>query len=81
MEYVYFLAIGALAGWLAGLLVKGRGFGLIGNVVVGVLGAVLGGYLSRQMGVGNQDDLLGVLLTAFAGSALLLVIVGVLKKA
>jgi uncharacterized membrane protein YeaQ/YmgE (transglycosylase-associated protein family) len=81
MEYVYFLAIGASAGWLAGLLLKGRGFGLIGNVVVGVLGAILGGYLSRELGIGGQDDLLGVLLTALGGSVLLLVIVGTLKKA
>lgn len=81
MELVYFLLIGAVAGWIAGLLMKGRGFGAIGNVVVGVLGAIIGGYLSRELGVGSQDDLLGVLLTACGGSVLLLVVVGVLKKA
>ncbi|MFT6110263.1 MAG: putative membrane protein YeaQ/YmgE (transglycosylase-associated protein family), partial [Planctomycetota bacterium] len=47
MEIIYFLLIGSVAGWLAGQLMKGRGFGLFSNMVIGVLGAVLGGYLFR----------------------------------
>ena len=41
---IIFLAIGAVAGWLAGLIMKGGGFGLLGNIVVGIIGAVLGGF-------------------------------------
>jgi uncharacterized membrane protein YeaQ/YmgE (transglycosylase-associated protein family) len=81
MELVYFLLIGAVAGWLAGLLMKGRGFGLLGNMVLGVVGAVIGGYLARQLGIGTDDDLLGVLLTALGGAIVLLAIIGVFKKA
>jgi len=46
-----FLAIGALAGWLAGNIMKGRGFGVIGNIVVGIIGAVLGGFLFGLLGI------------------------------
>lgn len=81
MELVYFLLIGAVAGWLAGQIMKGRGFGPLGNVVVGVVGAVLGGYLFRALGVGTEGSLLGVLLTALFGAIVLLVIIGVIKKA
>lgn len=81
MELVYFLLIGAVAGWLAGAIVKGRGFGLVGNMVVGVLGAFIGGFLARQLGIGTDDDAIGVLLTSLGGAIVLLVIVGTLKKA
>lgn len=81
MELVYFLLIGAVAGWLAGTIVKGRGFGLVGNIVVGVVGAVLGGFLARQLGVATDDDAIGVLLTSLGGAIVLLLIVSTLKKA
>lgn len=45
IDLIIFLAVGALVGWLAGLIVKGRGFGLIGNVIVGIVGAILGGCI------------------------------------
>jgi uncharacterized membrane protein YeaQ/YmgE (transglycosylase-associated protein family) len=48
---VIFLAIGAVAGWLAGILMKGGGFGLLGNIVVGVIGAVLGGFVFGLLGI------------------------------
>lgn len=81
MELVYFLLIGAVAGWLAGTIVKGRGFGLVGNMVVGVVGAVLGGFLARQLGIATDDDVVGVLLTSLGGAIVLLLIVSTLKKA
>ena len=45
MNIIWFLLIGLVAGWLAGQLMKGRGFGIVGNMIVGVVGAVLGGFL------------------------------------
>lgn len=81
MELVYFLLIGAVAGWLAGQLVKGRGFGLLGNMLVGVVGAILGGFLARQLGLATEGDVLGVLLTALGGAVVLLVVISVVKKA
>jgi uncharacterized membrane protein YeaQ/YmgE (transglycosylase-associated protein family) len=81
MEIVYFLLIGAIAGWLAGQLMKGRGFGLAGNMVVGVIGSILGGTLFRSFGLMPDGSLISVLITALVGALVLLVLVGVIKKA
>lgn len=75
-----FLAIGALAGWIAGILMKGRGFGLIGNMVVGIVGAIIGGFVFGLLGI-SAGGLLGLIVTATVGAALLLFIVSVLKRA
>ena len=77
---IIFLAIGAIAGWLAGLLMKGGGFGLLGNIVVGVIGAVFGGYVFGELGI-SVGGLFGSILTATVGAAILLFIVGLIKKA
>ncbi|RBP51132.1 GlsB/YeaQ/YmgE family stress response membrane protein [Arenicella xantha] len=77
---IIFLAIGAIAGWLAGTLMKGGGFGLLGNIVVGVVGAVLGGYIFGVMGIA-AGGLIGSIVTATAGAAFLLLVVRILKKA
>jgi uncharacterized membrane protein YeaQ/YmgE (transglycosylase-associated protein family) len=81
MDIVWFLLIGAVAGWLAGQLMKGRGFGILGNIVVGVIGGVIGGFLFKQFGVSAGGGLIGPLVTAFVGALLLLFIVGLIKKA
>jgi uncharacterized membrane protein YeaQ/YmgE (transglycosylase-associated protein family) len=77
---IYFLAIGAAAGWLAGVLMRGGGFGLPGNIVVGIIGAVVGGWLFRELGISAAGGLAGSLITAVAGASLLLFIVGLVKK-
>ena len=76
---IIFLAIGAIAGWLAGLLMKGGGFGLLGNIVVGVIGAVVGGVVFGFLGI-TAGGMIGSIITATAGAALLLFIVGLIKK-
>ncbi len=75
-----FLAIGAVASWLAGLLMRGGGFGLLGNIVVGIIGAFVGGWLFGLIGI-TAGGLIGSILTATAGAVVLLFVVGVLKKA
>ena len=80
MNLLIFLVIGALAGWLAGLVMKGRGFGILINMVVGVLGAFFGGWLLPMLGVSFGGDI-GVFITAFIGAVLLLAIIGLIKKA
>jgi len=74
-----FLAIGAVAGWLAGVLMKGGGFGLLGNIVVGIIGAVVGGVVFGFLGI-SAGGLIGSIITATAGAALLLFIIGLIKK-
>ncbi|MGK0405011.1 MAG: putative membrane protein YeaQ/YmgE (transglycosylase-associated protein family) [Oleispira sp.] len=78
-ELIVFLAIGAFAGWLAGTLMKGRGFGLLGNIVVGVIGAVLGGFVFGVLGL-SSAGLIGSIVTATAGAALLLYVIKIIKK-
>ena len=75
-----FLVIGVLAGWMAGKLMKGRGFGLLGNMVVGVLGAVAGGFLFRLFGL-EAHGFIGSLVTALVGAVVLLFVIGALRKA
>ena len=76
---IIFLAIGAVAGWLAGTLMKGGGFGLLGNIVVGIIGAVVGGGVFGLLGI-SAGGLIGSIITATAGAALLLFIVGLITK-
>jgi uncharacterized membrane protein YeaQ/YmgE (transglycosylase-associated protein family) len=77
---IWMLVIGAIAGWLAGLVMKGRGFGIAGNIVIGIVGAVIGGFLFNALGIAFWG-LLGTLLVAFIGSVILLFIVGWVKRA
>ena len=81
MSLLWFLIIGLVAGWLAGMLVKGGGFGLIGDLVVGVIGAVLGGWLFSTLGASAGGGLIGSLVVATVGAVILLVIVRVIKRA
>ena len=74
------LVIGAVAGWLAGILMRGFGFGLIGNIVVGILGAVVGGWLFTTLGVSIGGGWIDSIFTATVGAVVLLFVVGVLKK-
>jgi uncharacterized membrane protein YeaQ/YmgE (transglycosylase-associated protein family) len=75
-----FLAIGAVAGWLAGVILKGNGFGLLVNIVVGILGAIVGGYAFGLLGI-SAGGIIGSIITATVGAVLLLLLFGLLKKA
>ena len=79
MNIVWFLLIGIAAGWLAGQFVKGGGFGLLGDLIVGVIGAVLGGFVFGLLGI-SSGDLIGSLVCATIGAVLLLVILRAIKR-
>ncbi len=81
MEFVWFILIGLIAGWLAGALVKGGGFGVIGDIVVGILGALIGGFLFRAMGVSAGGGLLGSIIVATIGAIILIVVLRFIKRA
>ena len=74
--------IGAIAGWLAGLLVQGTGFGLVGDIVVGILGALIAGFLFPVLGITLTlgGGVLGAIILAFIGAVILLVIVRLFKQ-
>lgn len=73
--------VGAIAGWLAGLVVRGFGFGLIGNIIVGIVGAFLGGWLFGVLGLSIGVGIINTIFTAFIGAVVLLLIIRVFKRA
>jgi uncharacterized membrane protein YeaQ/YmgE (transglycosylase-associated protein family) len=79
MRLIWFLLIGAAAGWIAGQLTKGRGFGALGNIVVGIIGGLLGGFLFGLLGL-KAGGLIGSLVTAVVGAVLLIYVVNLVKR-
>ncbi|SAL11819.1 transglycosylase-associated protein [Caballeronia humi] len=78
---IWALIIGAVAGWLAGLLVKGGGFGLLVDILVGIVGAVVGGWLFSVLGVSLGSGILGTLITAVVGAVVLLFVIRLFRRA
>lgn len=81
MDFIWFILIGLAAGWLAGQLMRGGGFGLVGDIVVGVIGALLGGFLFATFGVSTGGGLLGSLIVATIGAVVLLFVLRLIKTA
>lgn len=79
INLIMFLAIGALAGFIAGQLMKGAGFGLLINMVVGILGAFIGGLVFSFFGI-TAGGIIGQIITATTGAIILLFVVGLLKR-
>lgn len=79
MEFLYFLLIGAISGWLAGQLWKGSGFGLIGNIIAGIVGGFVGGWVAGELGIGG-GGLIWQIIIAAGGAWLLLFVVSIIKK-
>ena len=78
---IIWLLVGGIAGWLASLLMKGRGLGLVGNIVVGIIGAFLAGWLFPMLGVSLGAGIVGAIIHAFIGAVILLFIIGLIKRA
>jgi uncharacterized membrane protein YeaQ/YmgE (transglycosylase-associated protein family) len=77
---IILLIVGAIAGWLAGIVVKGYGFGLVGNIVVGVVGAFIGNWLFPSLGLWNLPGYPGIILSATLGAILLLLVIGLIRR-
>jgi uncharacterized membrane protein YeaQ/YmgE (transglycosylase-associated protein family) len=75
------IVIGAIAGWLAGLIMKGQGMGFIINTVLGIVGAFVGSYVFGLIGFSMGGGLFGIIATSTAGAVILLFVVGLLRKA
>ncbi|WP_308388445.1 GlsB/YeaQ/YmgE family stress response membrane protein [Acidithiobacillus sp. AMEEHan] len=82
LNLIVFLLIGGIAGWLAGLLIRGRGFGIIGDIVVGVVGAFIGGFLLTAVGLAALfgAGIIGSIIVAVIGAVVLLFIIKLIKK-
>ena len=73
------IIIGAVAGWLAGLLVKGYGFGLISNTLIGILGAGIAGLLAPTLGL-HTESVGGNIVASLLGALVLLLLVGIVRR-
>ena len=78
---IVFIVVGAIAGWLAGQLVKGYGFGLIGNIVVGIVGAFIAGWLFPAIGISIGGGIVAAIIHATIGAVILLVLIRLIKQA
>lgn len=78
---IVFLLVGAIAGWLAGLLVKGYGFGLLGNILVGIVGAFIAGWLFPQLGLSLGGGIIAAIIHAMIGAVILLLIIRLVRRA
>ena len=74
------LLIGAIAGWLAGLIVKGYGFGLLGNIIVGIIGAFVGSWLLGALGVSLGGGIAGAIIGAVIGAVVVLFLLGLIRR-
>jgi uncharacterized membrane protein YeaQ/YmgE (transglycosylase-associated protein family) len=79
LRALIWIVSGVIAGWLTGLVVKGRGFGLLGDLLIGFLGGLLGGWLFRFIGV-SANSWLGEIIVAVIGGVLLVAIVRLIRR-
>jgi uncharacterized membrane protein YeaQ/YmgE (transglycosylase-associated protein family) len=79
MDILLSLLVGLIAGWLAGVFVRGRSYGIAGDTVIGLVGGLIGGILFRAADI-ETGNLLGTILVSFLGAAFLLILVRVVKR-
>jgi uncharacterized membrane protein YeaQ/YmgE (transglycosylase-associated protein family) len=79
-DLIIFLVIGAVAGWLAGVIMKGGGYGLVGDIIVGVIGSLIGGWLFGLLGIA-AGGLIGSIIAAVVGAIILIAILRLIKRA
>jgi uncharacterized membrane protein YeaQ/YmgE (transglycosylase-associated protein family) len=77
---IAWLIIGAVAGWLAGILVKGGGFGLIVDIIVGIVGAFVGGWLAAKLGISIGSGFFGTIIVAVIGAVILLFVIRLIRR-
>jgi uncharacterized membrane protein YeaQ/YmgE (transglycosylase-associated protein family) len=75
------ILVGAVAGWLAGLIVKGYGYGLLGNIVVGIVGAFVAGLIFPRLGLSIGSGIAGAIVHATIGAVILLFLIRLIKRA
>jgi uncharacterized membrane protein YeaQ/YmgE (transglycosylase-associated protein family) len=78
---IIWLLIGAVAGWLAGLVMKGGGFGLVGDIIVGIIGAFIAGLLFPRLGIDLRGGVLSAIIAAAIGACVLLLLLRLVRRA
>jgi uncharacterized membrane protein YeaQ/YmgE (transglycosylase-associated protein family) len=80
VDLIIWLVIGAIAGWLAGLIVEGFGFGLVGNIAIGIAGSVIAGWLLPYTGFVAFGGIIAEILDALIGAVILLLAIGFFRR-
>lgn len=80
LAILIWIVVGAVAGWLAGLVMRGAGFGLVGNIIVGIIGAVVAGFLLPKVGIVIGGNIIASILNAFIGAVIILFVIGLLRR-
>jgi uncharacterized membrane protein YeaQ/YmgE (transglycosylase-associated protein family) len=80
VSFIIWIIIGAIAGWLASMVVRGAGFGLVGNIILGIVGAIVAGWLLPAIGLG-LTGIVGSIISAAIGAVIVLLVVGLFKRA
>jgi uncharacterized membrane protein YeaQ/YmgE (transglycosylase-associated protein family) len=81
MDFIVWLVVGAIAGWLAGLIVKGYGFGILGNIVVGIIGGMIAGWLLPKAGFTQiGSGIVGSIIYSLIGAVILLLIISLIAR-
>jgi uncharacterized membrane protein YeaQ/YmgE (transglycosylase-associated protein family) len=78
---IIWLIVGAVAGWLAGMVVKGGGYGLVGDIIVGIVGALIAGWLLPRLGIALGVGIVAAIIDAFIGAVVLLLILRLVRRA
>jgi uncharacterized membrane protein YeaQ/YmgE (transglycosylase-associated protein family) len=81
MEFIWMILIGMTAGWLAGQFMTGKGFGVVGDIITGMAGALIGGLLFQKAGIMPGSGLIGSLIVATTGAIIFLYGLRMVKKA
>ena len=77
---IIWLIVGAIAGWLAGMVVKGTGYGLIGDIIVGIVGGLIAGWLLPQLGIAIGGGFIAAIIDAFIGAVILLIALRLIRR-
>ena len=80
LSILIWIVVGAVAGWLAGLVMRGAGFGLVGNIIVGIIGAVVAGFVLPRIGIAIGGNIIAQILNAFIGAVIVLFVIGLLRR-
>jgi uncharacterized membrane protein YeaQ/YmgE (transglycosylase-associated protein family) len=79
MDFCWFVLIGIAAGWLAGQIMRGGGFGLVGDLIVGTVGALLGGFIFEALGIAVTNRLAS-LIAATVGAIVLIFLLRLIRR-
>lgn len=81
MSFIVWIVVGMIAGWLAGLVMKGGGYGVLVDIILGILGGFVGGWLFGLMGIWPGGGIIGSIIVAFVGAVILVAITRLIKRA